>query len=395
MASTGLAATFAAIRATITKRAPRGVVPNLWMLPVLGALIIVAYAASRGSWTVLAVASATGAAALAFGGIVGFLFGIPRTLTSEAAGTPQREGTGPAQAEIRSNTNLEQISDWLTKIIVGVGLVELGSIRASIASLVDYLAPALGTGATAEPFTFCLLAYFSIAGFLAGYLITRIVLQHEFAVAERDIAAVAGRVAQEVVESRDQADAEALRLLTQQLDVREPPVTQAELDRALSAATEVTKQVAFNRARQQRVDGWKKNDSAAIERTIPVYRSLVAADKEAKYHRNHAELGYALKDQRASDWAAAEEALDCAIRIRDQRRIAGWKTYEFHRALCRVERDANFLAGRPAAPEQRAEILSDITAAMKHERSRAMVQGSARLKQWADLQDPRVDLSTL
>src|SRR5205085_11890184 len=39
--------------------------------------------------------------------------------------------TGPLQSV---NTNLEQISDWLTKILVGVGLTQFGSLRGNYAS---------------------------------------------------------------------------------------------------------------------------------------------------------------------------------------------------------------------------------------------------------------------
>ncbi len=69
----------------------------------------------------IAVALFIAGAASAAGMFVGFLFGIPRSLQRE----PQ---TGGALNKVQSsngqyavNTNLEQISDWLTKIIVGVG----------------------------------------------------------------------------------------------------------------------------------------------------------------------------------------------------------------------------------------------------------------------------------
>ena len=64
------------------------------------------------------------------GATIGFLFGIPRVLQQDV--TPARSsdaGAAPsvtsATYNLRVNTNLEQISDWLTKIFVGLGLVEL------------------------------------------------------------------------------------------------------------------------------------------------------------------------------------------------------------------------------------------------------------------------------
>lgn len=50
---------------------------------------------------------------------MGFVFGIPRINTTDAVviGRPPRL--------VRPNSNLEQISDWLTKILVGVSLTQL------------------------------------------------------------------------------------------------------------------------------------------------------------------------------------------------------------------------------------------------------------------------------
>ena len=83
---------------------------------------------------------------MAGGGFVGFLFGIPRVLQDGQSGSagphPGVRPEAPTNLRLPSgasasspsagsgfrinvNTNLEQISDWLTKIIVGLGLVEL------------------------------------------------------------------------------------------------------------------------------------------------------------------------------------------------------------------------------------------------------------------------------
>ena len=368
----------------VTSSGP-GVASRLWILPALGLLVVLFYSLAEGSSNAFAIAFAIGLAALAFGGLVGFLFGIPRTLTSDAALGGAQQGPGTT-----APTNLEQISDWLTKIIVGVGLVELATIRSSIGQLVDYLAAALDTGASAKPFTLALLTYFAITGFIAGYIITRIILQQEFAVAERDIAAIAGRVVTEVVERRDEADAEALRLLVQQLDGREAAVDQAALDKAMTAATQVTKQVIFSRARRQRQQGWQ-DDKPQVERTIPVFRALIAADTEKRYHRNHAQLAYALKDQPTPDWAAAEAELDEAIRIRDLLGVKGFEVYEFNRAQSRIKQDSDFAKGQPSAPEQRQRIEADIALVLKSRVARAM-RADSTVAEWAQLQNPPVDL---
>jgi hypothetical protein len=116
-------------------------------------------------------------AALLTGGLVGFLFGIPRTLTSDnrQADTGAELGQ-PAQPPYEANTNLEQISDWLTKILVGIGLAQLGAIRAGAAGLFNSLAPSLGGQPRGSAFAGTLLVYFSVLSFLSGWLLTRLFL---------------------------------------------------------------------------------------------------------------------------------------------------------------------------------------------------------------------------
>src|SRR5438552_685547 len=64
-------------------------------------------------------------ACFAVGVVTGFLFGIPRVLQGTDSGA---EATAHTPYQQRVNTNLEQISDWLTKIIVGLGLVQLTKV---------------------------------------------------------------------------------------------------------------------------------------------------------------------------------------------------------------------------------------------------------------------------
>jgi hypothetical protein len=70
--------------------------------------------------SVLGVGLMVVAASTLVGAIVGFLFGLSRTV--ERPGAP---------AFMTSSTNLEQISDWLTKILVALGLVQLGKLAGS------------------------------------------------------------------------------------------------------------------------------------------------------------------------------------------------------------------------------------------------------------------------
>jgi hypothetical protein len=115
------------------------------------------------------------AAAFGVGALIGFLFGIPRRL--------QREGAEPVPgATLAVNTNLEQISDWLTKIIVGVGLVEIGEIAGGLDTIAESVA--LGDQASANSFALGLIIYSLFDGFLLSYVWTRLELSSQLALAD-------------------------------------------------------------------------------------------------------------------------------------------------------------------------------------------------------------------
>ncbi len=117
-------------------------------------------------------------AAWACGQLIGFLFAVPKSGVpkgaGQAAGTQPTEGGGGRKAGA-SNTSLEEISEWLTKIIVGVGLVEAQKIFEHFKMAVVAFAGGLETGPTAmaKALAAAVLVFFPIIGFLGSYLITR------------------------------------------------------------------------------------------------------------------------------------------------------------------------------------------------------------------------------
>jgi hypothetical protein len=132
-----------------------------------------------------------GLACLTVGALVGFLFGIPRVeqLAPPPAGDPNKprpatalEAAAADAYRQRVNTNLEQISDWLTKIIVGLGLIELRNVPGYLQSVAAYQAD----GADQSPaFAASLVVYFALLGFFSGYLLTRLFLSPAFALADQ------------------------------------------------------------------------------------------------------------------------------------------------------------------------------------------------------------------
>lgn len=73
-------------------------------------------------------------ASLLTGCLLGFIFGIPRNNEArqkddDSAGAPKQDPESSFRlSTVAPNSNLIEISDWLTKILVGVGLVELNAI---------------------------------------------------------------------------------------------------------------------------------------------------------------------------------------------------------------------------------------------------------------------------
>lgn len=120
------------------------------------------------------------AAALVIAGIfVGFLFGIPKSFSSNhhdpSADNKSGNGDVTHSTLYHANTNLEQISDWLTKILVGVGLTQLIHLPSYLKSASVHIAEGLG-GKDAQIFACAVLVYFSVCGFLLGYLWTRLLV---------------------------------------------------------------------------------------------------------------------------------------------------------------------------------------------------------------------------
>lgn len=145
-------------------------------------------------------------ACLAGGGAVGFLFGIPRVTVAKgdtaATAPPAQAGVSDAGAPppgaktgggsgggLRANTNLEEVSDWLTKIIVGLGLVHLTELQDIVADMAANAAAALVDKPTATHVSLgtALIVGFAIQGFFLGYLYTRMFLQGAFARSDDDL----------------------------------------------------------------------------------------------------------------------------------------------------------------------------------------------------------------
>jgi hypothetical protein len=117
------------------------------------------------AWSLLAAM-----ASMFAGGALGLLFGLPTARKSDP-GTAERNGG------YEESTSLEQIADWLTKIIVGLTLTQFSSWsmafdRLSVTLTHDLLCPASGGRCGSVPGAAIVLAY-ALGGFIVGYMWTR------------------------------------------------------------------------------------------------------------------------------------------------------------------------------------------------------------------------------
>lgn len=189
----------------------------LIVAPALGIAVTLMHATGARDISILALSLMVAAASTLVGGLLGFLFGVPRAANDNS----DRDGASPpspTRARYRANTNLEQISDWLTKILVGVGLIQLASLRRVGGDLVEAVSPALGTGPASKVYAAALMIYFSILGFLAAWLLTRLYLAPALSDTERALEVLVAAESEQNAGNQEQARQlrqEAVRILAE------------------------------------------------------------------------------------------------------------------------------------------------------------------------------------
>jgi len=169
-----------------------GALPVLFLSVIAGfaGIVLFAIQSENNSVGIASVGLMVAASSLVIGGLIGFLFGIPRTqdcdysvTTKKAENTQDNRERG---SDFRPNTNLEQISDWLTKILVGVGLTQLSQISQELDNAANTIQSGLGGTPQHHVLALAILTYYPVCGFLAGYLWTRLYLPCELTKSERE-----------------------------------------------------------------------------------------------------------------------------------------------------------------------------------------------------------------
>jgi hypothetical protein len=137
------------------------------------------------AFTLIGVGLFIAGAATAFGSMFGFLFGIPKSSLIQSTKETQRLGDEP---EYVPNTNLEAISDWLTKVIVGVGLVQAREVIGWVDQVGRIAGVAMGGTEVMRVVATSLLVHNVLMGFFQGFLVAYLYLPKVFAAARRSAA---------------------------------------------------------------------------------------------------------------------------------------------------------------------------------------------------------------
>jgi len=163
---------------------------NLWFFGIGAAGLTLAAGADKGHWPrILALGVLLAGASGVSGWLFGLLFGIPRSLARGGQAT-----TAPLPGTIQTskvNTNLEDISDWLTKTLIGVSLTQLNTFpgflwgMALTANAYGFAWTDMGPKGVVLHQPGALLAetiivYFTAGGFWLGYVGTRTILTRLF-----------------------------------------------------------------------------------------------------------------------------------------------------------------------------------------------------------------------
>ena len=126
----------------------------------------------------------------------GFLFGLPRT-HQESSEEEGHEGDSERKIAYQINTNLEQISDWLTKMLIGVGLVEMKDLMAFIVKVSSKISADIGHPG-AESLIIASMLCMAVLGFFATYLGTRLYIAGALVSADTKL--------QEIAEETEEAE---------------------------------------------------------------------------------------------------------------------------------------------------------------------------------------------
>lgn len=159
----------------------------VWLLISVGLVSLLIPAWAQGltngrtaALTVIGAGLFLAGASTVTGSLVGFMFGVPEYRR------PDPSAPHPSHLSATSpNTNLEQISDWLTKIIVGIGLTQLPTIVKFFGRFGQHWGPAFGAMPAGKIIVICITVHYLVMGFFQGFLLSSLWLPGAFERAQK------------------------------------------------------------------------------------------------------------------------------------------------------------------------------------------------------------------
>jgi hypothetical protein len=156
------------------------------LMPVLGYvwMTIFAYTTKGQHQQFLGAMYMVGLASLIGGAAVGFLFGVPKSVSS---GDARQASAKASNQNYLPSSNLAEISDWLTKLLLGAGLVSITKLGDPLSKLVDDVAAGFKVAAASPSMTpesmkvmaGAIMIAFVLIGFLDGYVVTTLWYQKQ------------------------------------------------------------------------------------------------------------------------------------------------------------------------------------------------------------------------
>ena len=404
-----------------------------WFFVITAFLFLLFYAGGQATkpyvfWSILGLSTIIAFASFAAGGIIGFLFGIPHSnpnttihsnIPNSSSGIPgaiqSSSAISPNTAPILSNstlnitaiqpqpsstaqritanfvqsTNLEQIADWLTKIFVGVGLIQIHKIIflftnlcTSLAKSIEVMIPALQQP-HAEPLIGGIIILFSLDGFLIVYLWTYLYL---IKIQEDTVRSIINTIDNKL-QSIDINNKIAIDKSNTQLDLPQnaKDLPTDELIEAFANASTNVISAIFFKAVSVRKQNWKIQENRfRINRTIPIFKALIQLDCNFEYPENFAELGYALKDKEPPEYKEALDNFNKAIESFSLNKTITKTITYFNRAYCRIKLDKNFLKDPPmlSTEENKNAIKVDLDEAAKDEHVSNIIKTDPVIIKW-------------
>jgi hypothetical protein len=331
---------------------------------ITGVVVLGIYAISTSQGLVVfSTAVMVAIASAAIGAFLGFLFGIPRTYQNI------ENSEVSAQRLYGANTNLEGISDWLTKILVGVSLTQLVNLSTYIYNLGQFLKPSLGGDDKAAIIGSITVIYFISISFLFSYLLTRLRMEEAL---QRTDQRIKDFLVKKITDSNE-FDAKLQSLVHDLLNSQKTEIeriTQSEIDNIFAKATLPARLAAFGQAWDIRSESWE-NDKQRMERTIPIFRALVKCNTDKQEHRFWGNLAWALKDKVNPSLTELQEARDALIKaIMARGEISqGYPHYELSRAIVNIKLDNDFQQNKASSADTQTLVLGDLAQVGRYDAS--------------------------